>query len=53
MLGSRDEVAKTRCPENYKEENRKIKRCIYQRKKVVSEQFGRKINQDVDWNKLF
>ena len=40
--------------EVYKEENRKVKRCIYQGKKEVQEKFGRKMNQDVNGNwKLF
>ena len=40
--------------EIYREEKRKIKRCIYQSKKEVNEQFGRKMNRDVDGNrKLF
>ena len=35
-------------------EKRKVKRCIYQSKKKVNEQFGRKINEDVNGNrKLF
>ena len=37
--------------EAYKEEKRKIKRCIYQGKKKVNEQFGRKMNEDVNGNK--
>ena len=36
--------------EVYKEENRKVKMCIYQSKKEVQEQFGRKLNQDVNIN---
>ena len=40
--------------EAYKEEKKKIKRCIYQSKKEVNEQFRRKMSQDVDGNrKLF
>ena len=38
-----DEEAKERCMEAYKGE-RKVKRCIYQSKKKVNVQFGRKIN---------
>ena len=41
----------------YKEEKqniKRIKRCIYQSKKKVNEQFERKMNQDVNGNrKLF
>ena len=33
---------------------RKVKRCIYQNKKKVNEQFGRKMNEEVNGNrKLF
>ena len=35
-------------------EKRKVKRCIYQSKKEIQEQFGRKMNEDVNGNrKLF
>ena len=36
VLGARDEVAKDRCMEVYKEEKRKVKRCTYQSKKEVN-----------------
>ena len=50
----RDEDAKERCLEVYKEEKRKVIRCIYQSMKEVHEQFGRKMNQDVNVSrKLF
>ena len=40
--------------EAYREEKRKLKRCIIQSKKKVNEQFGRKMNEDVNGNrKLF
>ena len=40
--------------ETYKEEKGKIRRCIYQSKKKVNEQFGRKMNKDINGNrKLF
>ena len=40
--------------EVYREEKRKVRRCIIQSKKKVNEQFGRKINEDVNRNrKLF
>ena len=40
--------------EAYKEEKRKIKRCIYKSKKKGNEQFGRKMNGNVNGNrKLF
>ena len=29
----------------------KLKRCIYQSKKKVNEQFGRKMNEDVNGNR--
>ena len=45
MLGARDEKEKERFMDAYREEKRKIKRCIYQNKKEVNEQFGRKMNQ--------
>ena len=53
-MEARDEDARERCLEDYKEEKRKVERCIYQCKKEVREQFGRKMNQDVNGNrKLF
>ena len=40
--------------EAYREEKRKVKRCIYPIKKKVNEQFGRKMNEDMNGNrKLF
>ena len=54
MLAARNEDAKERCMEEYREEKRKVKRCIYKSKKRVNEQFGRKMNQDVKGSrKLF
>ena len=54
MLGARDEESKERCMKAYREEKRKVKRCIYQNKKKVNKQFGRKMSQDVNGNrKLF
>ena len=32
-------------------QRRKVKRCIYLSKEKVNEQFGRKMNEDVDGNK--
>ena len=46
-----DEEAKERFLEAYREEKRKVKRCIYQNKKKVDEQFGRKMSEDVNGNK--
>ena len=51
VLGTRDEDARERCLEAYKEEKRKVKRCIYQSKEEVQEQFGMKMNQDVNENR--
>ena len=50
-MEARDEDAMERCLEAYKEEKRKVKRCIYQSKEEVQEQFGRKMNQDVNGNR--
>ena len=51
---ARDEDTKERCMEAYKEEKRKIQKCLYERKKKVNEQFGWKMNQNVNRNrKLF
>ena len=53
-MAASDEETKERCMETYREEKRKVKKCIIQSKKKVSEQFGRKINKDVNGNrKLF
>ena len=52
-MAASDEAAKEGCMEVYREEKRKVKSCIYQNKKV-NEQFGRKMNEDVNGNgKLF
>ena len=54
VLVPSDEEAKERCMEAYREEKRKVKRCIIQRKKKANKQFGRKTNEDVTGNrKLF
>ena len=54
VLAASDEEAKEGCMETYREEKRKVKRCIYQSKKKVNEQFRRKMNNDVNGNrKLF
>ena len=42
VLGARNEDAKESCLKVYKEEKRKVKRCIYQSKKEVQGQFGRR-----------
>ena len=46
MLATSDEEAKGGCMEAFRE--RKVKRCIYQTRKKVNEQFGRKMNEDVN-----
>ena len=54
VLAASDEEAKEKCMGAYREEKRKVKRCIYQSKKKVNEQFGKKMNEDVNGNrKLF
>ena len=39
--------------EAYREEKRKVKMCIYQRKRKVNEQFVREMNEDVNGNRKF
>ena len=51
VLVARDEDARERVLEFYKEEKREVKMCIYQSKEEVQEQFGRKMNQDVNGNR--
>ena len=54
VLVASDEEAKERYMETYREEKRKVKICIYQSKKKVSERFGMKMNEYVNRNrKLF
>ena len=54
VLKANDEVSKERCLELYKEEKRNAKRCIRKRKEEVNEQFGRRMNGDIQGNrKLF
>ena len=53
-MAASDEEAKERYIEAYKEEKIKVKGCIYQSKKKVNEQSGRKKNKDGNGNrKLF
>ena len=52
-MAASDEDAKKRCMEAYREEKRKIKRCIYHSKKKVNQQFGRKMNEVNRNRKLF
>ena len=54
VLGAREKDARERRLEAFKEEKRKVKRCIHQSKEEAQEQFGRKMNQNVNGNrKLF
>src|SRR5678815_1668645 len=54
VLKANDEVSKERCLELYKEEKRNTKRCIRKRKEELNEQFGRRMNGDIQGNrKLF
>ena len=46
-------MAVQRCIEAYVEEKRKAKKCIYQSKKKVNNQFKRKMNEDVNGNRKF
>ena len=48
LLAASDEEAKERCMEANREEKRKVKMCVYQSKKNVNEQCGRKINENVN-----
>ena len=50
-MAARDEETKERCMEANREEKGKVKMCIIQSKKKVNEQFGRKMNEDVNGNK--
>ena len=50
-MAASDEEAKERCREVYKEEKRKVKRCIYQSKRKINKQFRRKKNEDVNGNR--
>ena len=54
MLPASDEETKERYMETCREEKREVKRCIYQSKKKANEQFGRKMNENVNGSrKLF
>ena len=48
MLAASDEETKERCMEAYREERRKVKRCIIQSKDKINEEFGKKMNEDVN-----
>ena len=51
VLAVNDEETKERCIEAYREKKRSVKRCVYQSKMKVNEQFGKKMNEDVNGNK--
>ena len=54
VLAASNEETRERCIEAYREEKRKVERCIIQSKKKVNKQFGRKMNENVNGNrKLF
>ena len=39
------------CMEVYREEKRKVQRCLIQSEKKLNEQFGRKMNEDMNGNR--
>ena len=53
MLAAGDGEATERCVEAYREEKRKVKKCIYHSKKKVNEQFGMKMNVDANGSRNF
>ena len=52
-IKARDADAWERRFEVYKEEKRNVKRCIYQSKEEVQEQFRRKMNEELNGNRKF
>ena len=50
VLAATNEEAKETCKKAYKEEKRKVKRCIYQSKNKVNKYFGKKMNEDMNGN---
>src|SRR5678815_5162111 len=50
VLKANDEVSNEGCLELYKEEKRNAKRCIHKRHEEVNEQFGRRMNGDIQGN---
>ena len=48
-MKARVEVAKGRCMEVYKEEKRKVKRCIYQSKKDLNERVWKEDESGYRW----
>ena len=58
MLGTTDKKVKIKYMKSSREEKRKVKRCVFQSKKKVNEQFGRKMYEDMEedvnrYRKLF
>ena len=54
VLAASVEEPKERCMGAYREKKRIVKRCIYHNKKKANEQFGGKMNEDMNGNrKLF
>ena len=51
-MAASDKENKEKCMEAYREEKREVKRFIIQSKKQVNEQFGRKMNEDVNGIKI-
>ena len=52
VLVASDEDTKEICMKAYREEKRKVKRWIIQSKKKINEQFLRKMNEDVNGNRI-
>ena len=52
VLGVREEVVKERCVQINKEEEKRIKSCLYESKDEKSEQLGMKISQGVSGCRL-
>ena len=51
MLAASDEEEKETCMQANREKKREAKRCIYQSREKVIEQFGRKMNEVVNGNR--
>ena len=53
VMGARVEVTKDRLWRSVKKKRKRLRKCIYQGKKEVNEQFRRKMNQDEDRTRKF
>ena len=51
MLTASDKETKEKRMAEYREKKRRVERCIIQSKKKVNEQFGRKMDEDVNGNR--